>query len=129
MPGVREQLARLKEQGVKMAVATASHKDFAQKALARLGLSDYFEFIITCDEVGIGKTSPKVYEVARERLGTAKERTLVAEDALHALETAHKAGFPTAAIEETHSLGQASQKMDVADYYVTSYEGKNTLAK
>ncbi len=129
MPGVREQLARLKAQGVKMAVATASHKDFAQKALARLGLSDYFEFIITCDEVGIGKTSPKVYEVARERLGTAKERTLVAEDALHALETAHKAGFPTAAIEETHSLGQASQKMDVADYYVTSYEGKNTLAK
>lgn len=129
MPGVREQLARLKAQGVKMAVATASHKEFAQRALTRLGMLDYFEFIITCDEVGIGKTSPKVYEVALERLGTAKERTLVAEDALHALETAHKAGFPTAAIEEAHSVNQVRQKLDVADYYILDYEGENTLVK
>ncbi len=129
MPGVREQLAQLKAQGVKMAVATASHKEFAQAALKRLGMLDYFEFIITCDEVGIGKTSPKVYEAAMVRLGTLKERTLVAEDALHALETAHQAGFPTAAIEETHSLEQAAQKMRVADYYIICYEGKNTIAR
>lgn len=129
MPGIPERLARLKEQGIKMAVATASRKEFAELALTRLGLRDYFEFIISCDDVKVGKTSPKVYEVARERLGTMKERTLVAEDALHALETAHKAGFPTAAIEEPHSLEQTSQKLDIADYYVISYEGKNTLAR
>ncbi len=129
MPGVGEQLARLKAQGVKMAVATASHGEFAQAALKRLGMLDYFEFIITCDEVGVGKTSPKVYEAALKRLGTAKERTLVAEDALHALETAHKAGFPTAAIEELHSLDQQVQKRNIADYYVIDYEGENTLSK
>ena len=129
MPGVREQLAQLKAQGVKMAVATASHKEFAERALKRLGMLDYFDFIITCDEVGIGKTSPKVYEAALVRLGTLKERTLVAEDALHALETAHQAGFPTAAIEEAHSLEQAAQKMRVADYYITQYSGQNTLGK
>lgn len=129
MPGVGEQLARLKAQGVKMAVATASHGEFAQAALKRLGMLDYFEFIITCDEVGVGKTSPKVYEAALKRLGTAKERTLVAEDALHALETAHKAGFPTAAIEELHSLDQQVQKRNIADYYVIDYEGENTVVK
>lgn len=129
MPGVPEQLARLKAQGVKMAVATASHKEFAERALTRLGLREYFEFIITCDEVGIGKTSPKVYEEALRRLGTMKERTLVAEDALHALETAHHAGFPTAAIEEAHSVGQRAQKLNVADYYILEYEGQNTLFK
>lgn len=129
MPGVREQLAQLKAQGVKMAVATASHKEFAERALQRLGMLDYFDFIITCDEVGIGKTSPKVYEAALVRLGTLKERTLVAEDALHALETAHQAGFPTAAIEEAHSLDQTVQKMRIADYYVTQYSGQNTLGK
>lgn len=129
MPGVQEQLARLNAQGVKMAVATASHKDFAQAALKRLGMLDYFDFIITCDEVGVGKTSPKVYEEALARLGTIKERTLVAEDALYALETAHQAGFPTAAIEEAHSLEQAAQKMRVADYYIIEYSGQNTLSK
>ena len=121
MPGVPELLARLKAQGIKMAVATASYKDFAEASLKRLGLADYFEFIITCDEVGAGKTSPKVYEVAAARLGTSKTRTLVVEDALHALETAHKAGFKTAGIEEKHSTHQRLEKMKVADYYILSY--------
>lgn len=129
MPGVPELLARLHGQGVKMAVATASYKEYAEAALERLGLSKYFEFIITCDEVGVGKTSPKVYEVAAWRLGARKERTLVAEDALHALETAHKAGFKTAGIEETHSAHQRAQKQAVSDYYVFSYKGKHTLRK
>ncbi len=129
MRGVPEVLARLHAQGVKMAVATASYKEYAQAALERLGLAKYFEFIITCDEVGIGKTSPKVYEVAAERLGTRKERTLVAEDALHALETAHKAGFKTAGIEEKHSAHQRAQKQAVSDFYVISYEGEYTLRK
>ncbi len=129
MPGVPELLAHLRKQGVKMAVATASYKEYAQAALKRLGLAEYFEFIITCDEVGIGKTSPKVYEVAAQRLGTRKERTLVAEDALHALETAHKAGFKTAGIEEGHSAHQRAEKQAVSDYYVVSYEGKHTLRK
>ncbi len=129
LPGVPELLARLKMQGVKMAVATASHKEFAQAALTRLGLADYFDFIITCDEVGVGKSSPKVYEVAAQRLGVSKERTLVAEDALHALQTAHQAGFKTAGIEEEHSAHQRTQKQAVSDYYVISYQGIHTLFK
>lgn len=129
MPGIPEVLARLKAQGVRMAVATASYKEFAQVALMRLGLADYFDFIITCDEVGIGKTSPKVYEVAAERLGASKQRTLVAEDALHALQTAHQAGFKTVAIEEEHSAHQQAEKQAVADYYVFSYQGAYTLQK
>ena len=127
MPGLPETLTRLQAQGVKMVVATASDRELAEKALQRLGLLAYFEFIITCDEVGVGKSSPKVYEEALTRLGTAKERTLVAEDALHALQTAHAAGFPTAAIEEAHSAHQRAQKQQAATYYVFSYEGENVF--
>ena len=129
MPGVAQTLARLKAQGVKMAVATASDRELAERALRRLGLLDYFEFIITCDEVGVGKSSPKVYEEALHRLGTAKARTLVAEDALHALQTAHQAGLPTAAIEEAHSAAEKPAKEKAATYYVLSYQGKNVYKK
>lgn len=127
MPGIPETLARLHAQGVKMAVATASDRELAEKALVRLRLLSYFDFIITCDEVGIGKSSPAVYEEALKRLGTAKSRTLVAEDALHALQTAHEAGFPTAAIEEAHSIAQRAQKAQVATYYVWSFQGDNVF--
>lgn len=129
LPGVPETLARLKAQGVKMAVATASDRKLAEVSLKRLGLLDYFEFIITCDEAGGGKSSPKVYEEALLRLGTPKARTLVAEDALHALQTAQAAGFPTAAIEEEHSAGQRAAKKQAATYYVCSYQGKNVFKK
>lgn len=96
-------LAHLHLQGIKMAVATASHPDFARGALERLGLLPYFEFIITCDEVGIGKRSPRVYEEAIARLGTQKNRTVVVEDAFYALKTAHDAGFKTVGVAEPHS--------------------------
>lgn len=129
MPGVEQTLARLQAQGVKMAVATASDRELAEKSLQRLGLLDYFAFIITCDEVGVGKSSPEVYEQALKRLGTAKARTLVAEDSLHALQTAHAAGFPTAAIEEYHSADQQQEKKQAATYYVLSYNGKNVFKK
>ncbi len=118
MPGMVQLLARLHTQGIKMAVATAGDKTLAQAALARLGLDKYFAFIITCDEVGVGKSSPRIYEEALHRLGTSKARTLVAEDALHALQTAHAAGFPTLAIDEAHSFHQRVQKEQVATYFV-----------
>ena len=129
LPGVPKTLERLRKQGVKMVVATASDRELAQASLRRLGLLDYFEFIITCDEVGAGKLSPQVYEEALRRLGTAKSRTLVAEDALHALQTAHAAGFPTAAIEEPHSVHQQADKKQAATYYVWSYQGRQVFKK
>ena len=127
LPGVEQTLKNLKAQGVKMAVATASDRDLAEVSLRRLGLLDYFEFIITCDEAGAGKKSPLVYEEALKRLGTDKSRTLVAEDALYALQTAHEAGFPTAAIEEPHSAHQRAGKQALSTYYVFSFTGNNVL--
>ncbi len=129
MPGVPQTLARLKAQGVKMAVATASDKELAEVSLRRLGLRDYFEFIITCDEAGAGKSAPDIYEQALRRLGTNKARTLVVEDALYSLQTAHAAGFPTAAVEEKHSASQQAQKKQAATYYVLSYKGKGVFKK
>ena len=129
MPGVPETLARLKRQGVKMVVATASDRDLAEVSLRRLGLLDYFDFIIKCDEVGVGKKSPAVYQEALRRLGTPQARTLVVEDALHALQTAQQAGFPTAAVEEAHSAQQQARKQQISDYYIFSYQGNNVISR
>ena len=109
----------LRSEGIKMAVATASDSELTKAALARLGLLDYFEFIITCDEVGVGKRSPLVYETALTRLKTEKSRTLVVEDALYAVETAHKAGFPTVGIAEQKSALDAPKIAAVADLFIS----------
>ncbi len=120
-PGVPELLRFLKAQGVKLCVATASDRELAQAALERTGLMELFDFIITCDEVGAGKRSPAVYEAALKRLGTDKARTLVAEDALYALQTAKKAGFLTAGISDAHAAADQPVLRRLADYYIPSF--------
>jgi len=121
-PGVLETLFYLRSQGVKMCVATASHRDFAVAALERLGVLDMFEFVITCDEVGVGKRSPAVYEEALRRMGTDKTRTLVAEDAWYALDTARRAGFLTAGVADSHTSVRDSFRLRRdADYFIEHF--------
>ncbi len=121
-PGVPETLRRLKAQGIKLCVATASDGELTRAALERLELLDLFDFVITCDEVGAGKRTPVIYEEALRRLGTQKSRTLVAEDALYALETARAAGFPTAGIADPHTLPDDAVKIrEQADFYIEHF--------
>ncbi len=42
-------------------VAITTDKRLAEAALHRLGISDYFEFVITVDEVGRSKESPDIF--------------------------------------------------------------------
>ena len=122
-PGVTELLQTLHAQGIKISVATASDKELAQRAFERLGLAPYIDFIISCDEVGVGKNFPDIYETALARLGTSKTRTLVVEDALYALQTAKTAGFLTAGVWEAfYPAEQEEQLRQTADYFFTSFE-------
>lgn len=121
-PGVPETLRRLKAQGVKLCIATASDGELARAALERLELLDLFDFIVTCDEVGVGKRQPAVYEEALRRLGTQKSRTLVAEDAPYALETARRAGFVTAGVADSHTpQAGAAYMRQQADFYIEDF--------
>lgn len=127
-PGVPLLLRRLKAQGIKVSVATASDKELAEKVFARLGLTPYIDFIITCDEVGVGKRRSVVFDAALARLGTEKERTLVVEDALYALETARDAGYLTAGVEEPfHPAAHAQAIKTAGNYFIHSFVGPGVV--
>ena len=122
-PGVIHLLRVLHAQGIKISVATASDRALAMRAFERLGLAPYIDFVIDCDEVGVGKLSPDIYEEALRRLGTEKARTLVVEDALYALKTAKAAGFPTAGIAEPFHIQLHQEELQrEADYFFSSFE-------
>lgn len=57
-PGVREYLENLHRQGVRMCVASATAEQLMEACLTRLGVRDYFEFLLSCETVGAGKRSP-----------------------------------------------------------------------
>ena len=99
-PGVRAYLERLRGKGAKLCVATATAEPLARACLERLEVAGYFDFILSCETVGAGKTKPDVYLEAARRLGASPAETAVFEDALYAAQTAREAGFYVVGIPE-----------------------------
>ena len=119
-PGIAEYLAWLKENGVRMCVATVTDRYLVEETLERLGVRHYFSEIFTCAEVGFGKDKPIIYQKALEDLGTEKSDTYVFEDLPFALNTAKTDGFPTVGVYDRHEAHQDELK-ELADYYIFDF--------
>ena len=118
--GVADYLARLKEDGARMCIATVTDRYLVEETLDRLGILQYFSEIFTCAEVGYGKDKPIIYQKALEHLGTAKNETYVFEDSLFALKTAKADGFTTVGVYDRHESRQDKLK-NLADYYIVNF--------
>ncbi len=101
--GVENYLQRLKCAGVRMCVASATAQSLMAACLSRLGVLDFFEFLLSCEEVGAGKNTPDVYFASAERLGAIPEETAVYEDAFYAARTAKNAGFYVVGVYDDHA--------------------------
>ena len=119
-PGIAEYLAWLKENGVRMCVATVTDRYLVEETLERLGVRHYFSEIFTCAELGFGKDKPIIYQKALEHLETEKRDTYVFEDMLFALNTAKTDGFPTVGVYDRHEAHQDELK-GLADYYIFDF--------
>lgn len=121
-PYAKEFLEEQVSDGVKMCIATANDIGLTKLALARLGILEYFEFIISCAEVGKGKEEPDIFLRAAEMLGTSPEETAVIEDSLHSIKTAAKAGFYTVGIYDELSEKDTPEMKAICSEYIMSFE-------
>jgi HAD superfamily hydrolase (TIGR01509 family) len=98
MLGVLDLLDRLERKRIRKAIATSSSAAYVAKVLDPHGLSQRFEFVLTCDDVRIGKPHPEVYVQAAARLGHAPAMMVVIEDSMHGVSAAKAAGARCVAI-------------------------------
>lgn len=113
--GVRAYLDRLRDSGVRMCIASATAELLAAQCLRRLGILNYFDFLLSCETVGAGKNSPAVYLAAAARLGAPAADIAVYEDALYAVETAKKAGFYVIGVYDESAAGHWNKICMLAD--------------
>ena len=92
-PGCVEILDFLKENGIKMALATSTNKEMAHENLKRVGLYDYFEAIVTGDMIKRGKPNPDIFILAGKLIGADPSQTIVCEDSYTGIIGADKAGM------------------------------------
>ena len=119
--GMKEVLDYFYENGVKMCLATANDSDLVEVVLRRCNIEKYFLRLFSCKELGKGKESPEVFNLALEWLGTPKEETWVFEDSFVALNTASEAGFPTVGVYDKYSFRQDFLK-EKSTIYVSENE-------
>jgi len=120
--GVASVLEALHSRGVKMCVATATDRFLIEPALRRCGILKYFGRIFTCSEEETSKSRPDIFIRAAGFLGTNISETLVVEDALYAIKSAKKAGFPVAAVYDESADDQQDIIKRLADYYYISID-------
>ena len=121
-PGVKDLLYKMNEKNIKMCVATATDRYMVEAALKSNEIDKYFSGIFTCTEVGFGKDSPEIFEKALETLRTPKSKTIIFEDALHAIETAKSAGFKVIGVYDDSSENESKKIIRLCDDYITSYK-------
>ncbi len=120
-PGVREYLRALRARNIPACVATNTVRPLVEYVLSRLGLTEYFKFILTCTEFGSGKDRPEIFLECARRLASVPGNTAVFEDAPHALRTAKNAGFLTVAVHDPSYATSAPALRQMADRYINDF--------
>ena len=118
--GVREFLDKLKNQGVRMCIVSATPMPLIEAAIEHCGIRDYFDKVFSCGKIGKGKDTPDIYFAAKEYMGNLPN-TWVFEDSYVAVSTATAAGFPTVAIYDAYNPHQEKIRA-MATHYIAPGE-------
>lgn len=90
---VRPALRRLRANGYRLAVVS-NWEPSLENTLDQLGLRHYFEVIVTSAVEGVWKPDPRLFEIARERMGARGEEILSVGDHMERdVEAAQRAGL------------------------------------
>ncbi len=78
---------------VPMAVASGGSRMVVEKSLRAVEISDWFDEVVTADDVKEGKPSPEVFLRAAELLGVDPAKCLALDDAPAGIMAAQRAGM------------------------------------
>lgn len=120
--GVVEFLEKAKKAGIRMGIATGTPEYMSVPALQKFGLLDYFEFVISEDTIGKGKSEPDIYVAAANKLGAKIEDCVVFEDGLHGAKSAKKLGMKLVGIYDEIGKVYEQELRDLADLYIYNFE-------
>ena len=120
--GARELLEDLKKKNVKICLASATAIHEVKAAIKYHGISEYFDFVISCADIGVGKDKPDIFLKALSLMELSADSVCVFEDSFVALETAKSLGCQTVGVFDEFNSEQ-KRLMASSDIYLG--EGKS----
>lgn len=119
---VKPFLFSLRCKGVRMCIATASPREWAEAVLRRLNIDHYFSVILSCYDLKTSKSEPFIYDRAFDILGTDRETTYVFEDSVNCIRTAKAAGYRVVGVKDEMSTPDEAQIKKLSDIYIKDFD-------
>ena len=94
LPNAKKMLQTLKENGFRLALATMAARDVVDKVTKYHGIDEYFDHILTADDVERVKPDPEVLTKTVELFGGQVNSSLYIGDSTHDLEAAVSLAMP-----------------------------------
>lgn len=120
-PGALEILQKLRENGIKIGVATACSKILAEACLKNNDVRSMIDTVTYAEDVGCGKDSPKIYLECLKRLGCEPNEAILFEDILMAIRTAGLIGLRTIIVEDENAVIDREELKKTAYKYITDF--------
>ena len=102
MPGLFDLFKKIKERGLKLALATSAPSENVDHVLGKLNIKDVFDAQVNGDHVNKGKPNPEIYLKTLEKLGVEPKECLVFEDSIPGIRAAKAVGMKVVAITTSH---------------------------
>lgn len=120
-PGAGEFLLKCRNEGRRMAIITSCMKELLELALDMHGLSDYFEFVVYANDLGVEKRHPDAFLHGAAVAGADPKECVMFEDSPQAAAGAKAAGMMVVGVYDSHFARERRVLEDICDTYIESF--------
>lgn len=109
-PGIVELLQFLKQNGVRIALATSTERERATTNLKNAGIFDYFDECVFGNQVKRSKPDPDIYLTACSAVGVDPKQAMGVEDSINGIFSVINAGMTAVFVEDLISPTEEVRK-------------------
>ena len=118
MTGLVEFVKDNYEKGIKMVVASSSPFYYVKHKLKLFGIDQYFDKVVSADDITHTKPHPEIYLKALEKLGMNSDEVIAIEDSTNGIKSAKAAGLYCVGFKASEII----QDTSLADEEVKSFK-------
>ena len=116
MPGAENLVNFLKENGVKLAIASGSSQESIKHHLGEVGGTHHFDAIVGGRDIKNGKPAPDIFLLAAEKLGADPKDCYVLEDSENGIRAGHAAGMKAIGVPDIVQFSDEVKALETAEF-------------